>query len=190
MLGYIFRTAGRVLFYPRKMCERIPRERYAADITLIYLGVLALIPAIAKFIELSVVSVLVNNAPKIRVVITAKSFIIPFVYLVLIVVSSLIVAYIYMLLAGRFGGKKIFSYAVRVVAYAMTPILLSPIFGWIPYLSYLISLLAIVYAVYILYLGIAHALQPRQEVRFFFILASILILVFFLLLIQFIINRF
>ncbi|MFH1072830.1 MAG: YIP1 family protein [Nanoarchaeota archaeon] len=190
MFGYIIQTAGRVLFYPKRMCERIPRERYAADITFIYLGILALIPAIAKFIELSVVSILVNNVPKLRVVITAKSFIIPLAYLVLIMVSSLAVSYIYTLLAGRFGGKKDFSYALKVVAYAMTPILLSPIFGWIPSLSYLISLLAIVYAVYILYLGIAYALQPRQEVRFFFILASILILVFFLLLIEFIINRF
>jgi hypothetical protein len=125
-----------------------------------YVMPLALIPAFAGFIGMSLIGVSAFG----------QSMRVPLVYgLVNMVVSyALSLAMIYVLalladaLAPTFGGQKNLMSALKLVAYGSTAGMVGGIFSIIPGLSVL-GLLALLYSIYLLFLGIPVMMKSPQE---------------------------
>jgi len=126
-----------------------------------YIMILALIPAIASFIGMSLIGISGAYGQSMRV---------PLVYgLANMLVSyalSLVMVYVLALiadaLAPNFGGQKNRMSALKLVAYGSTAGMVGGIFSIIPALSVL-GLLASIYSIYLLFLGIPVMMKSPQD---------------------------
>ena len=82
--------------------------------------------------------------------------------LVMSVVMIFVVGFIADALAPTFGGTKNMNQAVKVAAYAYTPVWIVSILNIIPALGILV-LLAALYAIYLMYLGLPKLMKAPQE---------------------------
>ena len=125
-----------------------------------YIMILALIPAVAGFIGMSLIG---YNAMgmSIRVPILTG-----LVNMVVSYVLSLVMIYVIALvadaLAPTFGGQKNMAMALKLVAYGSTAGMVGGIFSAIPGLVAL-GLLASLYSIYLLFLGIPVMMKSPQE---------------------------
>ena len=115
-----------------------------------YVAVLALVPALAGFIGMSVVGVS-TPAGTMRVPLAAGLFNALFAY-VLTFVMVYVVALIVDALAPTFAGQKNFANALRLSVYSCTPLWLAGIFMVIPGLRFLVVLGF--YGLYVLWSGL------------------------------------
>jgi hypothetical protein len=149
-----------------------------------YLAILALIPAIAGFIGMSIVGVWTPNSGTLRVPLVAGLF-----NALLGYVFAFIVVYIMALvidaMAPRFEGQRNFPNALRLAVYGSTPMWLAGIFMVIPGLRFLIILGF--YGLYIVWSGLPRLMKVPPTRLFSFvacIAAAAFILVFALGMIQ------
>jgi hypothetical protein len=130
------------------------------DIYTGYVIPLALIPAVAGFIGMSLIGIGVPGLGTVRTGLLAG-----LAGAILQVVLSLAlvyaVAWVIDALAPTFGGRKDFLSAFKVSAYSMTPMWLAGIFALIPALSFL-SLLGL-YGIYVLYLGLPLLMRAPED---------------------------
>jgi hypothetical protein len=134
------------------------------DIYTRYLVPLALIPAIAGFIGVSIVGVSIPGAVgTVRIGIFAG-----LMQAILQFGTSLLLVYVLALiidaLAPTFGGQKNLLAAFKLAAYAMTPAFLAGIFSLIP--SFLLGFLALIvtlYGVYLLYVGLPRLMRAPED---------------------------
>jgi hypothetical protein len=83
--------------------------------------------------------------------------------LLMAVASVFIMGFIIDALAPTFGGQKSFNQAVKVAAYAYTPVWVLSILGIIPYIGMLIMLVAVGLSIYLLYLGLPRVMRSPQD---------------------------
>ena len=131
------------------------------DIYTRYLVPLALIPAIASFIGMSIVGVSIPGAAgSIRI-----GFFAGLMQAILQFGLSLVMIYVIALiidtLAPTFGGQRNQLAAFKVAAYSMTPAFLAGIFSLVPALS-ILGILGL-YAVYLLYLGLPRLMHAPED---------------------------
>src|SRR5205823_5285993 len=115
-----------------------------------YVAILALVPALAGFIGMSVVGVS-TPAGTMRVPLAAGLFNALFAY-VLTFVMVYVMALIVDALAPTFAGEKNFANALRLSVYSCTPLWLAGIFMIIPGLRFLVVLGF--YGLYVLWSGL------------------------------------
>ncbi len=82
--------------------------------------------------------------------------------IVMAVVMVFLLGFIIDALAPTFGGQKNFPQAVKVAAYAYTPVWVVGVLAILPALGLLV-IIAALYAVYLLYLGLPRVMRAPQE---------------------------
>jgi hypothetical protein len=126
-----------------------------------YILPLAAVAAVAAFIGQVLIGVSVPFMGTVRVGMVAG--IVGLVFsLVMAVVMVFVVGFIADALAPSFGGQKNMGQAVKVAAYAYTPVWVVGILAIIPALG-LLTLLAALYAIYLMYLGLPRLMKSPQE---------------------------
>jgi hypothetical protein len=117
-----------------------------------YVAILALIPALARFIGASLVGWYAPILPSLAgaLVIYLSSFAI--VYVVALIIDAL---------APRFGAQKDFPGALKLAVYSATPVWLAGIFLLVPGLSFLVILG--LYGIYLLWTGLPVLMQAPVD---------------------------
>src|SRR5215831_6534665 len=133
------------------------------DVQLItgYVLPLAAIAALAGFIGLSLIGTTIPFMGTMRVGIV-WGLVSAIVAIVMAVVMVYVMGFIIDALAPNFGAQKGMSAALRVAAYAYTPVWVLGVLKIIPVLGILV-LLGVLYAFYLLYLGLMAVMRAPQE---------------------------
>ena len=151
-----------ILVTPRTEWDVIAAETTSgAALVTGYVLPLAAISALAGFVGMSLVGMSVPFAGTMRMGITSGLAAAVFA-LVMAVVMVYVVAFIVDALAPTFGAQKNMAQALKVVAYAYTPVWVVGIVRIIPALGILV-LLAALYGIYLLYLGLPRLMRAPQE---------------------------
>lgn len=150
-----------ILLRPKATWPQIDAE--PADEASLYTGyvmILALIPAVASFIGLSLIGVgAFGVSMRVPVLSGLVSMVVGYVAsLVMVFVLALIVD----ALAPTFGGTKNRMAALKLVAYASTAGFVGGIFGLLPVLS-ILAALAGLYSIYLLYTGLPVLMKCPPE---------------------------
>jgi hypothetical protein len=153
--------AKNIVLTPRTEWAAIDAEPTSVnDLYKAYVIPLALIPAIAGFIGVSLIGVSIPGLGTVR-----TSFFAGLISAILQFGLSLALVYVMALvieaLAPTFGGLKDRLAAFKVSAFSMTPTWLAGIFALIPSISFL-SLLGL-YGIYVLYLGLPRLMRVPEE---------------------------
>ncbi|MFH1917046.1 MAG: YIP1 family protein [Nanoarchaeota archaeon] len=173
----IIKKAVYVLISPKEMYERAERDYASNQYLTVYVGLLSIIPAIFLFLSLS----LISTPSGLTLVITARTIIIPLVFLLSLPLILWIVSYFLRFFAERFHSRSELNASMKVVSYALTPILISPLFSPIPLLNIMMSFFLIIYSILLFIMGIRYILRPKAKPLFLYLI-SVLIYLFFLLL--------
>jgi hypothetical protein len=126
-----------------------------------YVLPLAAIAALAWFVGVSLVGVSTPFTGNMRIGI-AWGLVAAILHVVMAVVMVYVLAFIIDALAPGFGAQKGFSQAIKVAAYAYTPVWVMGIVQILPLLGILV-LIAAIYAIYLLYLGLQAVMKAPAE---------------------------
>jgi hypothetical protein len=144
--------AANVLGDPAAAWQRIEKEPTDAVFLLSgYCAVLALVPALASFVGVSLIGMVELPGEVTRVPIVDGLFSAIFGYVATFVIV-LVVALLIEALAPLFGARRHFTGAIKLAAYSFTPVWLAGIFLLLPGLYFL--LLVSLYGGYILVKGL------------------------------------
>jgi hypothetical protein len=132
-----------------------------AQVIVGYVLPLAAVAAIAGFIGMSLVGMGMGMFGTVRIGI-GWGLASAIYHVVMAVVMVYVLAFIIDALAPTFGAEKGFSRALKVAAYAYTPVWVVSIVTILPMLGILV-LLAALYAIYLLYLGLAPVMRAPAE---------------------------
>jgi hypothetical protein len=150
-----------IIVQPKTAWEKIKGEKATIkDIYLSYAAVLAVIPAVASFIGMTLVGISVMNShyriPFSRGLVNAV------LQYVLSLAGIYVVALIIDALAPKFNSKKDLLASTKVAVFSWTPALVAGVLGIIPALSPLI-LLASLYSLYLMYIGLPILMETPKE---------------------------
>jgi hypothetical protein len=141
-----------------------------------YIAILAAIPAVSTFIGMSVFGMSVPFIGTIRVPI-ANGLAHMIVSYVLALVGVYVAALVVDKLAPSFDSKPNLIQALKLVAYASTPVYVAGVLNIIPALGVL-GLLAGLYAIYLFYLGLPVLMKtPEAKVIVYMIVAAVVVIV-------------
>jgi hypothetical protein len=140
-----------------------------------YIAILAAIPAVATFIQQSVIGIPVPIYGSIRMSVSygLKNAIVAYV---LTLVGTYVSALVISALASSFGGVKNDIAALKLVAYAWTPGWVAGIFNIIPSLS-IIGLIASFYGLYLLFVGLPKLMKSPQEKSVAYVIVSGIVMI-------------
>ncbi|MDA1186087.1 MAG: Yip1 family protein [Acidobacteria bacterium] len=141
-----------------------------------YIMILSVIPVVATFIAFSVIGVSIPFAGTFRrPMMSGLSFLL--LSYVMNLVGVYVCAVIIEWLAPKFKSSGTRLDALKLVAYAATPVWIAGVFNLLPLLS-VVLLLAAVYAVYLVYLGLPVLMKtPADQVVIYMIVAALVIIV-------------
>lgn len=148
--GSLVNRVKAILMQPKSEWQVIDGE--PATVSSIYMGYivpLALIPAICGAVRLARFSA----GYSVRYAIT---------YYVIHLISPFVLALIIDALAPTFGGQKSQIQALKVAAYAATPLWISGVFQLIPGLG-ILTLVGGLYGLYLLYIGLPVLMKSPQD---------------------------
>jgi hypothetical protein len=141
-----------------------------------YIILLAAIPAICQFIGMTVIGVPTFLVGNVRIGF-ASGLVHLIVSYILTLVSVLVAAFVIEKLAPTFQSRGDLVQALKMVAYASTPVWLAGILSIYPPLTVLM-LIAAIYAIYLFYLGLPAVMQtPPDKVIPYMIVSALVILV-------------
>jgi hypothetical protein len=178
----IIERAKNILTNPAKEWEVIAKEDIEIkDIILKYLLPLALIPAIATFINYLVFSFLFSSLLSIKIgSLTGISFFYGIrsavQELIWPVAAACVAAVIINVLAKNFKSEENLKKAFQLVIYSLTPFLVAGILMIFPVLGF-IARLAAIYGFYILYLGVKPMMKTPEDQHTTFGVVSIVIMI-------------
>ena len=132
------------------------------DVILGYVLPLAAVAAIASFISAVVIGTSVPLVGTVRQTMVG-GIVGAVLALVMAVVMVFVMGFIIDALAPTFAGQKSMSQAVKVAAYAYTPVWVLSIIAIIPYLGVLIAIIAAIFAIYLLYLGLPRVMKSPLD---------------------------
>lgn len=174
-MNLVERAKG-IMFKPAQTWETIKAEETTIkDLFTSYAAILAIIPAAAGFIGMSLVG---TSMLGIR-------FRIPFLYgivhaiisYVLTLVGVYVVAFVIDALAPSFGSRKDILSAVKVAVFSFTSAWIGGIFMILPILS-ILTFLASLYGLYLLYTGLPILMEtPREKTLGYFVVVIIVSIV-------------
>lgn len=141
-------------------------ETTIKDLYTSYACILALIPAIANFIGMSLIGgSFMGVSFRVPIVTGLVQAILQYV---LTLVGIYVVAFIIDALAPSFDSKKNMVAAMKVAVYAFTPAWIAGILGIIPMLS-ILAILASLYSLYLFYIGLPILMEtPKEKVLGYF----------------------
>ena len=131
-----------------------------------YVLPLALIPAIAHIIGLSVIGRGMMFSSSWGIAMGLIQFILAFVG---VYISAYVIAY----LAPRFGSQQDMGRAVQLVAYSYTPAWVAGILSIVPALGVLVFVGGL-YGLYLVYLGLPHMMKTPQDKTIGYLVVSII----------------
>jgi hypothetical protein len=131
-----------------------------------YVLPLALIPAIAHIIGLSVIGRGMMSSSSWGIAMGLIQFILAFVG---VYISAYVIAY----LAPRFGSQQDMGRAVQLVAYSYTPAWVAGILSIVPALGVLVFVGGL-YGLYLVYLGLPHMMKTPQDKTIGYLAVSII----------------
>jgi amino acid transporter len=141
-----------------------------------YAAPLAAIPAICRWIGLSVIGMSLPFVGTYRIGIV-RGFANAIVSWVFALIGAYIAALVIAKLAPTFKSSGGMIQALKLVVYASTPVWVAGVLNLIPALSPLI-IIAALYAVYLFYLGLPHLMHtPSDQVIPYMIVAAIVVVV-------------
>ena len=139
-----------------------------------YVLPLALIPAIAHIIGLSVIGRGMMSSFSWGIAMGLIQFILAFVG---VYISAYVIAY----LAPRFGSQQDMGRAVQLVAYSYTPAWVAGILSIIPALGLLVFVAGI-YGLYLMYLGLPSTMKtPQDKITVYLAVSIIAVIVIYLI---------
>ena len=152
-----------VLLKPKETFELIKTESATTqDLILNYLAILAVIPAVASIIGMSVVGVSVPFLRMVRFPLMS-SLSRAIVQYILTLVGAYVLGLIINALAPTFSGVKNNIQALKIAVYCATPTIVAGIFYIVPALGVLV-IIAGLYGLYLLYLAIPIMMEcPREK---------------------------
>ena len=130
-----------------------------------YVAILAAVPVICGFIGASIIGVGPYRTGLFIGLIAA------IIHYVLTLVGVYVVAFLIDALAEMFGGRKNFSSAFKVAAYAPTAAWVAGVFALLPVLS-ILTILGL-YSLYLFYLGLPRLMRTPPEKAIGYVLAVI-----------------
>jgi hypothetical protein len=133
-----------------------------ADIYKSYVVVLAAIPAVFSFLQMSVIgtNLWLTGPMRMGIGIGLSSAIVTYV---LTLVTIYVMALIIDALAPTFSAQKDRVQALKTVAYAYTASWIAGIGYILPGLGFLLTIVGGIYSIYLLYLGLPHTMKCPQE---------------------------
>lgn len=151
-----------ILMFPKTEWPIIAAEpATVADLYKNYILILAAIPAVAGFIQMSILGISsVLGVYRVGVFAGLTRAIASYI---LSLVGIFIVALIIDALAPTFGGTKNQVQALKAAAYSFTAISVASIFQIIPGIGFLIGLIGLIYTVYLLYLGLPVTMRAPPD---------------------------
>jgi hypothetical protein len=167
----------RILMDPKAEWPVIEREQTTVEkLFREYIALLAAIPVLATMIGSVVIGVTIPFVGTIRTPIVQAVVTAAFSY-VFALVGVYIAAFVVDKLAPTFDSKPDFTQALKLVAYAYTPVWIAGVLNIIPVLSILV-LLAALYSVYLFYLGLPVMMKtPEPKVIVYMVVAAVVMLV-------------
>ena len=132
------------------------------DVITGYVLPLAAVAAIAAFISAVVVGTSVPLLGTVRQTMVG-GLVGAILHLVMAVVMVFVMGFIIDALAPTFGGQKSMAQAVKVAAYAYTPVWVLSIVAIIPYIGVLIAIISAIFAIYLLYLGLPRVMRSPPD---------------------------
>ena len=161
-----------VLLRPKETFELIKTESATTqDLILNYLAILAIIPAVASIIGMSVVGISVPFMRMVRFPLL-NSLSRAIVQYVLTLVGVYVLGLIINVLAPTFSGVKNNIQALKIAVYCATPTLVAGVFYIVPALGVLV-LIAGLYGIYLLYLATPIMMECPREKALVYIVAVI-----------------
>jgi hypothetical protein len=149
----LLRRIKAILLAPDKAWPVIAQEKGEASRLFIrYVAILALIPALGRFIGAALVGWYAPLLPSL-----AGAFVIYLASFAIVYILALIID----ALAPRLGGQKNFAGALKLAVYAFTPAWLAGIFLLVPGLSFLVILG--VHGIYLLWTGLPVLMHVPAE---------------------------
>lgn len=174
-MNLVERAKG-IMLKPAQTWETIKAEQTTIkDLFTSYAAILAIIPAAAGFIGMSLMGTSMLGI----------HFRIPFLYgiihaiisYVLTLVGVYVVAFVIDALAPSFGSRKDILSAVKVAVFSFTPAWIGGIFMILPMLS-ILTFLASLYGLYLLYTGLPILMEtPREKTLGYFVVVIIVSIV-------------
>lgn len=176
-LTAIFKRAFLFLFYPKEMFQKTDKDYASSHFLTTYVGILGLIPAIFTFISLA----FVKQGDSVQFVMTNQTILVPLLFLASIIITFWIVTVLIYAFARRMTNVDSVIAVAKIVAYSLTPILISALFSPIPILNFAMAFFLIVYSMIMLIIGIKVILQPKVRPFFLYVLSILLFLLFLIL---------
>ena len=163
-----------IIVKPQETWEKIKGEETTIkDLYTSYACILALIPAIASFIGMSLVGVGISFMGISYRVPVGTGLVHAILQYVLTLVGIYVVAFIIDALAPSFDSKKNMVAAMKVAVYASTPAWIAGILGIIPMLGILV-IIASLYGLYLFYVGLPILMEtPKEKVLGYFVVVIV-----------------
>ena len=151
-----------ILLTPKSEWEVIAAETTPTNTIIVnYVLPLAAVAAICGFIGLSVIGMSMPFAGTYRVGLVG-GLVAAIFQVVMAVVMVFVLGFIIDALAPTFGATKSMPQAIKVAAYAYTPVWVVSVLKIIPMLG-VVVLLAAIYAIYLLYLGLPRLMKGPED---------------------------
>jgi hypothetical protein len=177
----IDRAVG-ILKNPLLELNKVKSEQITKDYLIKqYIAILALIPAVAYIIGMGFIGISAGifGSYKLPIETAVVGGVLTYI---LSIVSFYVTSIVINALAPNFASKQNENQAMKLAAYAYTPVLLGGIFNIIPVLG-VISLLFALYGLYILYLGIPLLMEtPKDQAMTYTVVIIVAMLVIYFIL--------
>jgi hypothetical protein len=164
--------AKEIILKPQETWEKLKGEETTIkDLYTSYACILALIPAIANFIGMSLIgSSFMGISFRVPI---GTGLLHAILQYVLTLVGIYVVAFIIDALAPSFDSKKNMVAAMKVAVYASTPAWIAGILGIIPMLG-ILAIIASLYGLYLFYVGLPILMEtPKEKVLGYFIVVIV-----------------
>jgi len=153
--------AIRIVKNPQAELNKVKSEQISKDYLIKqYIAILAIIPAVAYIIGMGFMGInigFVSFKPPL-----GTTILVGILMYILNIVGFYVTSIVINALALNFASKQNENQAMKLAAYAYTPVLLGGVFNIIPMLS-VIGLLFSLYGLYILYLGVPLLMETPQD---------------------------
>ncbi len=165
-----------IILKPQETWEKIKGEETTIkDLYTSYACILALIPAIANFIGMSLIgSSFMGMSFRVPI---GSGLVQAILQYALTLVGIYVVAFIIDALAPSFDSKKNIVAATKVAVFSVTPAWVAGILGIIPMLSVL-AILASLYSLYLFYVGLPVLMEtPKEKQLGYFIIVIVVTII-------------
>ncbi|MFA7552687.1 MAG: Yip1 family protein [Spongiibacteraceae bacterium] len=159
-----------LLIKPKTQWQRIAdRGEQSLVFPVVYVIVLALLPALAWFYGTTKIGWTVGDGDIIKMTPDSAAVIIVLFYLTM-VASVCVIGYMIHWMSKTYGSDASTASGIAVAGFSATPLFIAGAIGFFPifWVALLISVAAVSYAVYLLYLGIPIMMKIPEERGFLF----------------------